>query len=341
MPLYVLGFVYQLSDFDTSGSNIAPPDEQGARAQGSPPFEMTVKPGTKPLRLVIDDADSNFNETTGSDPLQELAEPVTIDGVLHPAGSHVVLNYVLTDAGGFEGFSITIGETNSGNNTTTAFISNQPMVPGTTYTFISEGNIGGAGGARPYAEFACFTAGTWIETPQGPRQIQDLKSGDLVSTLHTGAQRVIWTGQRTVLGTGTMAPVTLRAGAYGTTADLTVSPNHRILVEGAVSEVVTGCNSVLIAAKHLVDGHRVIRRKPDLVTYVHVLFERHEIVTTQGCQSESFFLSPDSAALLGPVQTTEIRRLFPDMFTPGRDQKLALPEARAFEAALIRDAIAA
>lgn len=340
MALYTLGFVYQLSDFDTSGSNIAPPDEQGARAQGSPPFEMTLNPGTVPLRLVIDDADSNFHETTGTDALQALADPVTIDGVLYPAGSHVVLNYVLTDAGGFEGFSITIGSTNSGNNTTTAFITNQVMEPGTTYTFISEGNIG-AGGARPYAEFACFTAGTWIETPQGPRQIQNLKPGDLVSTLHAGAQRVIWTGQRTVLGTGTMAPVTLKAGAYGTTADLTVSPNHRILVEGAVSEVVTGCSSVLIAAKHLVDGQRVIQRKPDLVTYVHILFERHEIVTTQGCQSESFFLSPESTALLGVAQTAEIRRLFPEMFTPGSDQKLALPEARPFEAALIRKAIAA
>tara|TARA_R110002094_G_scaffold173595_1_gene154849 strand:- start:1290 stop:2312 length:1023 start_codon:yes stop_codon:yes gene_type:complete len=340
MPLYTLGFVYQLSDFDTTGSNIAPPDEQGARAQGSPPFDMTLNPGTVPLRLVIDDADSDFHETTGSDPLQELADPVTIDGVLYPAGSHVVLNYVLTDADGFEGFSITIGSPNSGNNTTTAFITNQVMEPGTTYTFISEGNIG-AGGARPYAEFACFTAGTLIETPQGPRMIETLNAGDLVCTVNNGPQELVWVGQKIVQGRGPMAPVTIRAGAFGTTADLTISPNHRILVEGAAAEVVTGCSRVLVAAKHLIDGVRVVQNETNQITYVHLLFASHEIVVTQGCQSESFFLSATSAEILGRAQAREIRALFPHLMQRPAEALLALPEARPCEAAYIRHLSAA
>ena len=66
-------------------------------------------------------------------------------------------------------------------------------------------------------------------------------------TLDNGPQPLAWVGQKTVRGRGAMAPVTIRAGTFGTTADLTVSPNHRILVEGPAAEVVTGCSRVLVA----------------------------------------------------------------------------------------------
>ncbi len=340
MPQYVLGYVYQLGDFDTTGSNITPPNEQGATAQGNPPFDITLNTGAVPLRLVIDDDDAVFNETTGSDPLQALVDPVVIDGVTYPAGSHVVLNYVLTDGNGFEGFSITIGSPNSGSNTTTAFITNQPMVPGQTYTFISETNIGGNAGARPYAEFACFTAGTLIETPHGPRRIETLHAGDLVLTADDGPQPLRWIGQRTVPGIGPMAPVTLKAGTCGTTADLTVSPNHRILVEGAMAQLVTGCDRVLVAAKHLVNATTIIQHQCGFVSYLHLLFDDHQIVTTHGCQSESFFWDTQSRDTLDCAQSAEIRALFPECAVLGQPV-LVHPEARSYEAALIRQALAA
>lgn len=339
MALYVLGYVYQISDFDTSGSNIAPPNEQGAQAAGSPPFTMTLLSTAVPLRILIDDADVTFHETGGTDTLQELAEPVTIDGVLYPTGSHVILNYRLTDDDGYEGFSITIGATNTGGNTTTAFITNQDMVPGQTYVFTSESNIGN-NDTEPYAQFACFTAGTLIETADGPKRIETLVAGDMVLTADDGAQPVRWVGQCTVLGVGAMAPITIHKGTFGASHPLTVSPNHRILVEGAVAQLVTGHDSILVAAKRLVNGHSVTQDPRGFVTYVHVMFDRHQIITAYSCKSESYFLSDQSNDVLEAETMAELLELFPDLAGQG-PAKLVCAEAKAYEAALICQALAA
>ena len=342
MPLFTLGYVYQLSDFSTSGSNITPPNEQGARAQGTPPFDITLNPGASPLQIVIDDDDNDFNETTGSDPSQPLANPVTIDGVTYPAGSHVVINYVLTDDNGFEGFSITIGSTNAGNNATTAFITNQPMVPGQTYTFTSEGNIGGNAGARPYAEFACFASSTLVDTPDGPRRVETLLAGDLVTTLENGPQPLRWMSSRSVPGISTMAPVVIRAGTLGVDQDLYVSPNHRILVEGATVQLLTGFDTLLVAAKHLVNGKTIHQQPCGFVTYVHLMFDSHEIITTQGCRSESYFYDAASHDVLDNEQATELLRLFTDITTRTSTQpQLCHPEAKQFETCLMAKAMAA
>jgi hypothetical protein len=333
MPLFTLQYVYQLSDFLTTGGNITPPDEQGARAAGSPPFTMTLDPAATPLQAVIDDDDTLFQETTGSDPSQPLASDITIDGVLYPAGSHVVVNYVLTDNNGFEGFSITIGDSNSGNNTTTAFITTQPMVPGQQYVFTQEANIGGSG-ARSYSEFACFTSATLIETPQGVRKVGDLAVGDLVCTLLHGPQPVRWVGRRSVPGMGAMAPVRICKGTLGATRDLLISPNHRMLISGAHAQLYMASDTVLVAAKHLVNGRTVKRSPTGFVTYVHIMFDDHEIVQTQGCDSESYYVGTPARAGAALEQAAEVLALFPELGIRA-PRKLARPEARAYEASLL------
>src|SRR5690606_17553496 len=42
----------------------------------------------------------------------------------------------------------------------------------------------------------CFTPGTRIETPDGPRLVQDLREGDRVSTMDNGAEEILWIGSR-------------------------------------------------------------------------------------------------------------------------------------------------
>ncbi len=338
MPLFTLGYVYQLSDFDTTGGNITPPDEQGARAQGNPPFQITLNNGASPLQIVIDDDDPLFNETSGTDSSQPLASPVTIDGVTYPAGSHVVLNYVLTDDDGFQGYSITIGSNNSGGNTTTAFITTEPMVPGQTYTFTSEGNIGN-NNAVPYSEFACFTAGTLIDTLTGARRIETLQVGDLVMT-EGGARPLSWIGMRQTDGRGHMAPIRISKGTLGAEADVLVSPNHRILVQGAAAELVGGTDALFVAAKHLVNGTTICHAPCLSVRYLHIMFRRHEVVRTQGLASESFYLDRQSIAALDSDQAQELAMLFPERFGAVAPA-LAYPEAKRHEAKLLARTLAA
>ncbi|MEP0190216.1 MAG: hypothetical protein ABJE00_07380, partial [Erythrobacter sp.] len=128
MPDFTLQWVYQLDDFNTAGALDAVPNEQGARAQGSPPWQIQLDAAAFPLQITVSDDDPNFNEI--GDPGQVLASDVTIDGVTYLAGARVVINYVITTDDGFEGYSISLGSNNTGNNTTTAFITNTPLVPG-------------------------------------------------------------------------------------------------------------------------------------------------------------------------------------------------------------------
>lgn len=331
MPDYTLQYVYQMSDFDTSGALIAPPNEAGARAAGNPPFNIALNTGATAQQVTITDDDADFNEI--GDNGQLLTSAITLDGVTYPAGTKVIINYVITDDAGFEGYSISIGQNNNGSNTTTAFITNAPMVAGQTYTFTSEGNIGN--NAVPYSQFACFTAGTMIKTDRGERPIEDLKVGDRVMTRDHGLQTIRWAGGRTVAGIGAMAPITFDVGTLGCTAPLTVSPNHRMLICGAMAELVCGDDELLLSAKMLVNYRNVRQISRGFVTYVHIMFDYHEIIWANDCPSESFYIGDNAIASLNNDQAAEILAIFPDLKTTQKPRSLARSEGRAYEGTVI------
>jgi hypothetical protein len=134
----------------------------------------------------------------------------------------------------------------------------------------------------------CFVAGTPILTPGGDVAVEMLSPGDLVMTLDHGPQALVWVGCRTVSGRDKFAPVRFVPGAIGNPVALEVSPQHRMLIGGWRAEILFGEPEVLVAAVHLVDGDRITRAPRDRVTYVHLLFDRHEIVLGAGVPSESF-----------------------------------------------------
>ena len=170
----------------------------------------------------------------------------------------------------------------------------------------------------------CFTPGILIETDRGPVPVESVKVGDRVLTRDSGYRPVRWTGRRD-LGTAdliarpALVPVVIRRGALGPdmpACDMMVSPQHRMLLTGARAELVAGETEVLAAALHLV-GQPGIERAAGLepVSYVHILFDRHEIVRSDGCWSESF--QPGAATLDGmdDAQRDEILSLFPELGT--------------------------
>ncbi len=162
-------------------------------------------------------------------------------------------------------------------------------------------------------QFVCFADGTRIETPDGPVPIETLRPGMLVTTVDHGPRPIIWTGCRTVPGTGPMAPVLIRKGALGNSANIRVSPQHRILVAGWRAELMFGEAEVLVPALHLVNGTTIIRSPCATVTYTHLLFDRHEIILSDGLASESFH--PGTVALdrLGHAVRDEILTIFPEL----------------------------
>ena len=159
----------------------------------------------------------------------------------------------------------------------------------------------------------CFTAGTAIQTPAGERRIETLKAGDMVCTLDNGPRPIRWIGQDAVRATGALAPVRFARGTMGNHRDLLVSPQHRVLCAGQQPRLHFGAGEVLAPARSLVDGFGVTVAYGGIVTYVHMLFDAHEIVIANGAPSESFFPETSGLASLGNRAREEIFGVFPTL----------------------------
>ena len=153
-------------------------------------------------------------------------------------------------------------------------------------------------------QMICFTPGTRLKVATGEVDVTRLRPGDLVQTKDNGLQEVLWTGQRRITGARLhvmpdLAPVRIRAEALGSgrpDQELVVSPEHRMLVKGAIARDLFNTEEVFVGARDLVNGDGIIHDKMvRSVTYVHILFERHEVVWANGLETESFH--PALAAL--------------------------------------------
>ncbi|WP_134725420.1 Hint domain-containing protein [Paracoccus luteus] len=168
----------------------------------------------------------------------------------------------------------------------------------------------------------CFAQGTVIETARGLVPVEDLRVGDLVATRDNGFQPVRWIGERhlgmpALLSQPQLRPIRIAAGALGADApvsDLVVSPQHRILVRSKIAQRLFGAAEVLVAAKHLL-GLKGIEIAEDMaeVRYFHILFDRHEVVFSNGAETESLYTGAEALKALGESVRAEIFALFPEL----------------------------
>jgi hypothetical protein len=181
-----------------------------------------------------------------------------------------------------------------------------------TYT-ISDGE-GGTDTGTLEVTVICFARGTMITMADGSTQaVEDIATGAMVETMDHGAQELRWIGSRTVAATGHLAPIMIKEGALGNDADLRVSPQHRMLVEGWKAELLFGEEQVLASAKHLVNGDNIYVDEGGEVEYFHMLFDTHEIVYANGAASESFHPGELGMGSLAEESREEILDLFPEL----------------------------
>lgn len=185
----------------------------------------------------------------------------------------------------------------------------------------------------------CYTEGTLIQTPCGERRIETLKVGDEVVTLDDGVQPIRWIGRRTVAATGHLTPIRFLKGAVGNHTDLLVSPQHRMLCRGYSAQLLFGEDEVLAPAKSLVDDFNVMTAFGGMVTYIHMLFDRHQIVLANGAPSESFFPASQGLGSLEEPARAEVFELFPELreglgsYGPARRRCLKVTEGRLLASA--------
>lgn len=143
----------------------------------------------------------------------------------------------------------------------------------------------------------CFTPGTRIDTPDGPRLVEDLREGDAVQTMDSGIQHIQWVGKRRMTGARLytmpyLRPIRVRAAAFGLDRpdqELLVSPDHRLLLRGDAARALFNTPEVLVAARDLVNGHSVnVDMGLREVTYIHLLLPHHHVIRANGVETESF-----------------------------------------------------
>jgi len=168
----------------------------------------------------------------------------------------------------------------------------------------------------------CFTPGTRIETPDGPRLVEELHEGDYVQTRDSGAQEIQWIGSRRMTGARLFAmpklrPIRIRAGALGVgrpDEELLVSPEHRMLVTGDVAHALFNTPEVLVSAKDLVNHHSIaVDTQLREVTYYHILLPQHQILWANGVETESFHPASTALSTLAEEDRQRLLNLYPGL----------------------------
>jgi len=158
-----------------------------------------------------------------------------------------------------------------------------------------------------FTSTVCFMAGTMIATPCGDVPVERIKRGDLVTTADGRTVPVVWLGLQTVSRQFSdplrVWPIRVKAGALDENVpsrDLLISPDHAILIDGA-----------LVQAGALVNGTSITRedRLPAKFTYYHVETDDHSLILAHNVPAETFV---DNVDRLGFDNWREHQALYPE-----------------------------
>ena len=162
----------------------------------------------------------------------------------------------------------------------------------------------------------CFTPGTLILTELGECPVEDLRPGDRIVTRDNGVQTLQWMAQRRIGAAELRAderlrPVLIQPGLIGAEEPLLVSPQHGILLRTETGD------ETLVRAIHLArrpGGKARVAHGKRSVTYIHLMFDAHQIVFANGAPTESFYPGTMALAALSDPARDELRAIFPDVF---------------------------
>ena len=167
----------------------------------------------------------------------------------------------------------------------------------------------------------CFVRGSLIETANGPVAVEHLGIGDLIVTRDNGVQEIRWIsstklGKTSIAKNPNLRPIRIKAGALGEntpSTDLMVSPQHRVLVRSKIAQRMFGTMEVLVAAKQLclLDGIDIADVSE--VEYFHFLFDQHEVVYSNGAETESLYTGQQALKSVSIAARQEIFSLFPQL----------------------------
>lgn len=173
------------------------------------------------------------------------------------------------------------------------------------------------------ADPVCFTPGTLIATPRGEVPVETLRPGDRVITRDNGIQEIRWVGLRrldraALAANPALRPIVLRKGCLGhglPDRDMAVSPRHGMLVLRDRGAPGFDEPEVLVPAQRLSGRAGIVQMDTLRTTYIHILCDRHELVMSNGCWTESFQPGAKALCSLDAPARAEILALYPELAT--------------------------
>ncbi len=194
----------------------------------------------------------------------------------------------------------------------------------------------------------CFTAGTLLQTTEGARAIEEVRTGSILIGPEGQCHRVRWHGVTRLLADDLAArpaarPIHIAEGTLGFARPTLISPQHGLYVPQL---------DRLVRARHLVNIAGIqarIARGARQVTYHHILVDGHALVVANGAVCETFYPGREALRLLPPIQRAALLAAAPPLWGvhlgadpvqiwgPRIRPLLTGPEARA----ALRDAVLA
>lgn len=288
--------------------------------------QVYIYNGNSQQTVLVEDDDASFYT---HDSTQKTVEDVTIDGVSYPAGTLINLSRQVSfiDRATDETYTLHYGsmETTSTGHTATDFYiwAGKKAPPEGTELEVLENDRFST--ALSYSSVTCFTAGTMIETPDGPVAVKTLNIGDVVTT-PDGPCSIQWIGSRQLNADAlaenpNLCPVCIKKGALSAqtpSADLLVSPQHRLRLSSRIINRMFHSEAVLIAAKKLVElpGIEIVETCQE-VEYYHLALDCHSMVLSNGAWSETFYPGKEALKSLTPDARAEIFAIFPKLRIQG------------------------
>jgi hypothetical protein len=124
-------------------------------------------------------------------------------------------------------------------------------------------------------------------------------------------------GRRELEANPKLYPVRISMGTLGNglpLRDLWVSRQHRMLVQSKIAERMFGRSEVLVSAIKLTGVPGIFTDESvKQVGYMHLLFEKHEIIFAEGAPTESLFTGPEALEAMDASARQEILEVFPEL----------------------------
>ena len=307
----------------------------------------------KEIQITDAGSDNAFDDNDGN---QRLDGEQTIDGITYADGTRVEAEYYIEfedeDGNVYRAISFNVRNSNPAYATVEglAFLGGPqdwpPVGVPLRVTLSLEGPGSSGQPSIPVDDLVvpCFTPGTMITTPAGQRPVERLSKGDMILTLDNGFRPIEWINSvsldaRRLWLDPSLRPIRLRAHAFGPdqpNREMLLSPQHRVLMRGWQTELMFGVGEGLAAVRHLLNDHSVTRAMDvDDVTYIHFMFDRHEVVCANGLWAESFLPGPLTVTSLEEGSRQELLKIFPELDAEQiPEMTSARPILKRWEAAL-------